>query len=243
MSFEPDPLLIEVSEVILPSRVSTGFSDLDNLLLGGLPQSSAVVLTSPSCDERDLLIQNFLEAGVRKGEVTLLITIDATGIRSFVRESQEGFRVFICNPKADQMIESLPNVTKLKGVENLTDISIALASFFRGLDVASVAKRTCITIIPDLLLQHGTVPTRRWLAALMPEFKSRGFTTLAVMNPQMHPSEQTQAVLDLFDGELNICERETKKGSERFLRVKRLSAQEYLETEMPLRKERIVAPP
>jgi hypothetical protein len=59
-----------------------------------------------------------------------------------------------------------------------------------------------------------------------------GFTTLAVVDPQMHPPEELCAILGLFDGEINIYE----KGAEQFLRVKRMSNQKYLEDEMLLKK-------
>ncbi len=60
-----EPLSIEVSEVVLPGRISTGYGELDNLLLGGIPENYAVILSSPSSDERDLLIKRFLEAGAK----------------------------------------------------------------------------------------------------------------------------------------------------------------------------------
>ena len=133
-----------------------------------------------------------------------------------------------------------PNVFKLKGVENLTDIDIALTKAFRILDLAAVApRRFCIEIVSDVLLQHHAVTTRRWLSALLPTLKSKGFTILAVIDPGMHPAEEMQAVLGLFDGEIRVKERETAKGAEKVLRVRKLSGQKYLEKEIVLAKERL----
>ncbi|MFB0566961.1 MAG: tetratricopeptide repeat protein, partial [Candidatus Bathyarchaeia archaeon] len=187
---EPEPVAIEVSEVVLPSYITTGYEDLDDLLFGGIPRSYAVILTSPSCDERDLLIKRFLETGAKKDEVTFYVTIDPGEVKTLIEKFQSNFYLFICNPQADKIIKSLPNVFKLKGVENLTDISIALTSAFRKLEASPKGpRRACIEIISDVLLQHHAVQTRRWLTGLLPELKSKGFTTLAVMNPHMHPSE------------------------------------------------------
>jgi KaiC/GvpD/RAD55 family RecA-like ATPase len=72
----------------------------------------------------------------------------------------------------------------------------------------------------------------------MTKLKSEGFTTLAVIDPQVHPSEELHAILGLFDGEINIYEKETEKGSGRYLKVKRMSDQKYLEDELLLKKER-----
>jgi hypothetical protein len=55
----------------------------------------------------------------------------------------------------------------------------------------------------------------------------------------MHPSEEVQAVLDLFEGEINIYEKELETRSEKFLKIKKMSNQRYLENELSLRKERL----
>jgi hypothetical protein len=126
----------------------------------------------------------------------------------------------------------------LKGVENLTEISIALAKAIRALDgLQNVPRRACIEIISDVLLQHHALQTRRWLTDLIPEFRSKGFTTLAVVNLQMHPKEEVQAILDLFEGQIAISEKDTGTGPLKFVRVKKMTNQEYSDCELPLNKE------
>jgi serine/threonine protein kinase/tetratricopeptide (TPR) repeat protein len=219
--------------IAVSSRIPTGDEEVDRLLLGGIPEDYAVILTSPSCDKRDRLIKKFLETGTKRGEVTFYVTTDLGEERFFAERFQSDFHLVICNPQADRIIENLPNVTKLKGVENLTDISIALASAFRELDDSSSgARRFCIEIISDVLLQHHAVQTRKWLAGLIPELKSRGFTILAVMNSHMHHSEEVQAILGLFDGEIEIYERETEEGLQRFFRTNKMQNQGYLERDL-----------
>lgn len=221
-------------------RVTTGYLDLDNLLFGGIPRDYAVILTSASCDERELVIRAFLEAGAREGQITFHVTIEASDVKALAEQFQSNFYLFICNPQADTIIQSLPNVFKLKGVESLTDINLALTGAFRKLDASLKGpRRACIEIISDVLLQHHAASIRRWLAALVPELKSRDFTMLAVMNPHMHASEEVQAILGLFDGEISLYEKETRRGSEKFLRVKRMYNQRYLDSELLIRKDRI----
>jgi tetratricopeptide (TPR) repeat protein len=216
--------------------VATGCADLDKLLCGGLGSGSAVVLTSPSCNERDLLVKSYLETGAKKGEVTFYVTTDA-GMAKPLAESQSSFCLFVCNPQADAIIGDLSNAIKFKGVENLTDISIALTSAMRKLAPSVKGpRRACIDIVSDALLQHHAVQTRKWLAALIAELKSMGFTTLAVVDPRMHPPEELYAILGLFEGEIDIRERETEKGTARFLKIRRMSGQEFLEGELLLKK-------
>ncbi len=235
-----EPVTIKIPEVVLPGRVATGYKDLDNMLFGGIPENYAVMLTSPAYDEKDLLIKRFLEAGAKGGQITFYVTIEASGIKILAEEFQSNFYLFVCNPQADKIIKSLPNVFKLKGVENLTDINIALTSAFRRLEESFKGpRRACIDIISDVLLQHHAVTTRRWLTGLIPDLRSKEFTTLAVMNPHMHPPQEVQAILGLFEGEINIYEKETEKGSEKFLKVKKMYNQRYLESKLPLRKQKL----
>ena len=230
----PEPVMAKVPKVALPGRIATGYQDLDNLLYGGIPEGYAVALTSPSCDEKDLLIKKFLETGTRKGDTTFYVTIDPGELKSLAEQYQSSFHLFICNPRANMMIESLPNVFELKGVENLTEISIALTSAIHKLDASQKGpRRACIEIVSDALLQHHAVQTRRWLAGLISELRLNGFTTLAVMDPEMHPSQEVRAVLDLFEGQIAIYEKETEKG----LKVRKMRNQKYSENELTLRKE------
>jgi KaiC/GvpD/RAD55 family RecA-like ATPase len=222
----------------LPELVSTGYVDLDKLLCGGLPSSYAVVLTSPSCNERDLLVKSFLEAGAKKGEVAFYVTINPGLAKTLAEDFQSNFWLFVCNPQADAIVKDAPNVVKLKGVENLTDISIALTSAIRKLDPSLKGpRRICIGLISDVLLQHQAVQTRRWLAGLIPALQADGFTTLAVMDPRIHPSEELYAIAGLFDGEISIYEKETEKGVKKFLKIRKMSNQKYVEDELPLKKE------
>jgi hypothetical protein len=144
---------------------------------------------------------------------------------------------FVCNPEADAIIKSSPNVHTLKGVENLTDISIALTSAIRQLDASLKGpRRICLGLVSDVLLQHHAVETRRWLSALITKLKSEDFTTLAVMDPEMHSPQEVRAVLDLFEGEISIYEKQTEKSAGKFLKIRRMSDQKYLEDELLLTK-------
>jgi len=237
-SHRPEPQLIEVSQVVLTDRIATGCQDVDDLLFGGIPQNYAVAVTAPSCDERDLLIRNFLETGARQGEFAFYVTIDPGSAKTLVEESWPNFFIFVCNPQANMIVGDSQNVFKLKGVENLTDISIALTSAIRKLDaLPKNVRRICLDIVSDVLLQHHAVQTRRWLASLVTELKSKGFTTIAVIDPRMHSSEELHAIIGLFDGEISIYEKETGKGLAKFLKIKKLSNQNYLENELLLKRE------
>ena len=233
---ELEPTTVEILKVILPKRLVTGYESLDDSLFGGIPEKYAVMVTSPYCDELDMLIRSFLETGVKEGQITFHFTTKPTGAEKLIEEFKSNFFLFICNPQADAIFENSPNVIKLKGVENLTEINIALTSALRNINNSQgEPRRCCIQIVSDVLLQHKALQTRKWLTGLIPELKSNNFTVLAVVDPGMHSTQEVRAVLDLFDGEISIYE---KADDEKFLRIKRMAEQEYLEDEIPLSKQK-----
>ena len=90
---------------VLPGRVSSGFDELDDLLGGGIPENYAVVLASPSSDERSLLIKRFLEAGAEAGETTFYITAEAGNGKALAEKYPVNFYLFLCNPRADTIMQ------------------------------------------------------------------------------------------------------------------------------------------
>ncbi len=218
-----------------PSPIKIGYEPLDRLAQGGIPQTFAVAVTSPSCDEKDLLVKSFLETGAKSGQPTFYATLNPTLAGSLAQDFPSTFFLFDCSPQSCTA-KSAPNLFPLKGVGNLTNISIALTSTARKLDKSAEksAKRLCIDIVSDVLLQHGPVTARKWLAELLTQLRKIGFTTIAVMDPRMHPSDQLYAILSMFDGEVNIREAETEKGVARFLKVKRMSNAKFLGEEIRL---------
>jgi KaiC/GvpD/RAD55 family RecA-like ATPase len=126
-------------------------------------------------------------------------------------------------------------VFALSGVGKLTEISIVIQKAIRQLDTADKRpRRICLNILSDVLLQHGSVVTRKWLSELITALNIDGFTILGVINPQMHSSQDVHAILGLFDGEIAIRETETVKELKRYLKIRRMSDQKYLKNEILL---------
>lgn len=220
---------------VCPGRIQTGFAKLDTLLFGGIPKEYAVVLISPPTDEKERIIRSFLENGAEARETTLYLTTAGSNAKDLSENYRSNFCLLVFNAQAETAFPKQPNIFRLKGVENITEIEIALIKALRTSSTSEyTAKRICLELVSDVLLQHHGVETRRWLSALLPKLKTKGFTVLAVVNPQIHSAEDLKTVTDLFAGEIYIREKETEKGTERFLQIKRMSDQEYVKEEVML---------
>lgn len=219
----------------IKGRLSTGYEKLDTLLYGGIPLKFAVALTMPTSDEGNQIIKNFVETGVKNNEITFYVTNNPSYMTDLARKFPSNFYLFITNPQTIILLEQAPNVFSFNGIENLTEINISVTKAFRKTESPPKSpRRICLNVISDVLLEHGSVLTRKWLSELIVALKSEGFTILAVMNPQMHSSEDVYSILGLFDGEIEITERETVEEFRRFLKIKRMSRQKYLKNEIEL---------
>ena len=216
---------IKVEEVVLTDRISTGTKELDSLLLGGIPKEYAVVLTGSPSDEREIIIKNFLESGIKEGQTSFYITREADGLENFLEKS--GFYLFLCNLKPKTEVPDLPNIYKLHGKTDLTNLNISLLKAYRNVEQSS-NKRVCISIISDVLVDNGVKTTRKWIAELTTDLVSKGFTVLAVVNPLMHTSEELYSILDLFDGEASLTRSPGLMECKKLLLIKKLRNQDYI---------------
>ncbi len=218
----------------LSGRVATGYEGLDQLLYGGIPEGFAVALTSSPCRQRDSVIMSYLETGTRNGEITVYVTNNPK-IAADLATKFPTFYLIACNPQPDAIMKNASNISTFSNVDDLTGISINLTRTIRTLPESSKgSKRICIDLLSDVLLQHGSIQTRKWLTELFTLLKSNEFTTLAILDPEMHSPEETHAVMVLFDGEVNISEVDTLKELQRVLKIRRMSNQEYMENEILL---------
>jgi tetratricopeptide (TPR) repeat protein len=172
--------------------VSSGYAVLDQLLYGGIRPTFSVVLTCSSSNERDTLIEKFLETGAKNGEIIFYLTTNPGLAGLLAQEFPSSFYLFVCNPRAEAIIRGAPNVFTMKGVENLTNINITLTQAIRKIDpILKTPKRICLSLLSDILLQQGSLQIRKWLTELLAQLRSTGFTTLAVIDPLMHPPRTT----------------------------------------------------
>ena len=224
-SLQLNSVEIKVEEVVLGDRIPTGTKELDSLLLGGIPKEYAVVLTGPPSDERELIIEKFLEAGTSEGQTSFHVTTEADGVETLLEN--HGFYLFLCNPRPKIEVPDLPNISRLRSKTDLTNLNIALLKAYRNVGQSSI-KRACIGIISDVLVDHGVKTTRKWIAELTTDLVSKGFTVLAVANPLMHTSEELHSILDLFDGEISISKSDNPQECKNSVQVKKLRGKDYI---------------
>jgi predicted ATPase len=171
-------------------------------------------------DENPLLLRKFLE--VNKEE-SLLICRSLSRVDTVVGEKLDNVKSIVCS---DKPISPARNILPGKSIDNLTDLNLQM---FEA--VASIhPKRIVLDILSDVLLRHKALLTRKWLTELLERLRSKNITVLAVVNPHMHSEEEVQAVVGLFEGNIELVEGEKDK----LLRVNWMHGIEVAEKEVSL---------
>jgi TolB-like protein/Flp pilus assembly protein TadD len=178
------------------TKVSTGYSRLDDVLQGGFLAGSAIVLSAPASDEVPILIRRFLEAD----QASLLISRSLSSAEPILGSNPDGLKCLVCS---DKPVPPAQNTLPGKGIENLTELNLTITETINSLK----PNRLVVQFLSDILLRHKALQTRKWLSELLDKFRAKQITALVVLNPFMHSSEEVQAIVDLFNGNIEFTEK------------------------------------
>lgn len=233
---QPQPAKAVVVTQAPENLVPTGYTALDNMLCGGLLLGSSVVLTGPPCDEKKMIVTRFMETALASGRGCIYISNSFDRVRDLLLTHGKDLQVILYHPQADTIAAAYPQVAKVKTVDNLTEINL---EFSKALAKVSSGKSPvlCLEILDDVLLDHHGA-TRRWLMDILGRSKSNQMTCLATLNPAMHPSGESQAALETFDGHIDLYEAELHVRP-KLIRVRKLGGGKFLDNELLVEREKI----
>ena len=219
--------------------IRTGYPDLDNALEGGIPERFGVIIVSPSYDERDLLLRKVIESTLSSGRLVIFVSNDIGRSEDLASRYSRGFYAF-CS-QADKIPSHGPNLVRVPTIDNLSDANLSLSLAIKDL-IAKEGKTKpliIIDILSDVLLRHKSITTRKWLSDFVGKRKAEGFTILATLNPLTTTKEETQSIIDFFDGVIEIFEKPVMERSRRFLIIKKMYGRRYSESEVLMDKDKL----
>jgi len=221
----------QVLERVLP----TGYRALDEMLYGGLPVGSSIVLTGPPCDEKNLILRRFIETSLLSNRSCIFISSSLDRVQNLLSKYDRYLHVILCNPQAETTAAAFPQISKLKTIDSLTQLNLEYDNAVKM--SAGKPAVLCMEILDDVLLEHH-FSTRRWLMDILGRCKTNQMTCLAALNPAMHPAGESQAVLETFDGHLDLYEAEIQVRP-KLIRVRKLGGRKFIDNELRVDKENI----
>jgi KaiC/GvpD/RAD55 family RecA-like ATPase len=201
-------------------RFSLGVPRVDKPMRGGIPVGHAVVITAAPSNETRAMVRSFILSGLSSGKHVLYITRDPTLLSNVPGSELEKLSLI----SIGDVLEGPVHAIAAK-VANLTEILLETTELIQSAEGSD--KRACIDILSDILLQHGALNSRKWVSDIIRKLKANGYTTLAVLDPKLHEPKESQALLSLFDGEIEISEREVEGTTRQLLRVRRMYDTQY----------------
>jgi KaiC/GvpD/RAD55 family RecA-like ATPase len=221
-----------------PPIISTGYADLDEAMKGGIPTGYAVVLVSPSYDERDLLIRKTIESSTRSGMPTFYLSNDISKIRDLTNRFKENF--YALSSMADRAGLTEGNVFKIPDVGDLSGLNISSNQIIESKLKGEKEKLIVIDFLSDLLLRNKSLTTRKWLTDFIARRKLGGFTLLTTLDPTIAPQEDIQKITGVFDGVIELYEKPLQERVRRFLVIKKLYDRDYSENDLLLDKQKLL---
>jgi KaiC/GvpD/RAD55 family RecA-like ATPase len=207
------------------------FSSFADLIPGGIPDKYSLLLGSPACDERNLIMDQFLQSGAKKDLPLFVLTTDIDFARSTTKMFDGKLTALVANSRATAEKNLIPLPT---GIQNLTTLNIELVKLVRSQPTANA--RLCLDVLSDIMLTHKLLTTRKWVTDLLPRLEEWGFTTMGVFNPSLHSNEEAQSLLGLFKGYVEVFEREISGKLRRLIAVRKMVDILYKENELVIDK-------
>jgi KaiC/GvpD/RAD55 family RecA-like ATPase len=224
----------------IPSQpgISTGYTELDQLLVGGLPEGYSILFLSASWDERDLLLRRIIKSCISTARPVFYVSNDLNATQELVKEYSRDFYAF--SDQADKLKSEHGNLFRVPGIGNLSDFSISLSVALKDTRVApDVSKVLVFDMTSEMLLRHKSSMTLRWLSDFVAKRKTEKYTILATLNPLIAPKEETESIIDLFDGIIQIYEKELAERARRFIVIKKMRGRRYIESDLMLDRNKL----
>ena len=208
------------------AKVSTGIGRLDELLMGGLPPASNVLLYGPPFVGKDVIMDLFTVRGLRDGIPVIIVVTDNTSEEKrktltridpeFAKYESDGLVVFV-----DSYSRSIgdtsqdPNTIYVDGNVNLNAIGVGVNEAHSKLLGKGDYIRMAFDSISTLIAFVNAPATFRFLQILAGRLRSQRAVAYYTLEKGMHTDAEVQMFKHLMGGVMELSEEE----AENLLRV------------------------
>ena len=196
-------------------RVKTGVKGLDDLIQGGLPAGSAVVLESPSGIEKDCFASEFVMEGLRDGEAVLVVLSSKPPTALFEELREKGFdpielygegRLSVVDWYSQRQ-ESVADVEDaglvVKASADLLNVGIAITKAISAL-AQDKTKRAMIEMLSPALSAYQISQVHGFVQSTKAKLDRQNVTSIFLVDKEMHDSATLSTLVRPFDGVIDI---------------------------------------
>lgn len=212
---------------ILSDEISSGLADMDLALRGGYPKSSAILLCGPPSDERNLMLESFVAAGLVKGDACLFVS-SAIPPENVVRQfSKLGGDLTVVDCYTNR-VKEVDTITRQDNIViSPIEISVVSVAISRALNAEShKPKRAVVDILPTYLVFQSVEKIYLDLMEIIDQLRKAGYTTIFSLNPYYIKDQGAVSTLqELFDGVMYVERTADSSGmkNEMSIRVEKMA--------------------
>ncbi len=201
----------EVKIEIRERKVRTGTRRLDDLLYGGFPMGSNVLIYGPPYSSKEVLVYSFIAEGLRKGIPAIWILTDITvdGIRedmSYVLPTYEQYEKLGLVYYIDAYSRSIGDITEIEGVvyldsqNDVDGIMRAVDDIVKKIKEKSKYYRLAFRSLSTVMAYLDPQALLRFLQPFTTKRKRDNAVSLYLLEKGLHSENEIQMVGYTMDG-------------------------------------------
>lgn len=198
-------------------KIKTGIDRLDNLMNGGIPSKSNILIYASPFIGRDELLQSFALSGLKENQPVMFVLTDKAFLdmrnvmknldENFLTYEKKGLVKYIDIYSASiQAKEEDPSVEFVDSALDMSGISAAINNAQKDIIGKSDSHRLILDSLSTLLAYSDAKAVFRFLQVLGGRCKRAGATSLFSMEYGMHGENEVQTMKHVMDGVLELRE-------------------------------------
>jgi len=199
----------------------SGGKKLDELLGGGFPIKSNILIQAPAFIGKDLLMSQFVSEGIKTGIPSVIVTTNSTtsqirrkiyGIHPQIQEKEKkGLISYIdCYSKTAGLLGKNPFAIYIDGVGDMDQILGTIEKFQSGYKEKYFYQRMIFDSLSTVMRNHGLNPTMDFLHSLKAKNSSYNGVSLLDLSSGIHRPDEINALESVVDGTVLMKEEKGK---------------------------------
>ncbi len=214
---EADKMQAEAVATVAETKVKSGIRRLDDLLYGGFPIGSQILVNGPAHTGKDVLARLFSAEGLRLGIPSIWVVTDKTYLQ--VREDLAGLYPGVAEAEKTGMIRYADLYSRAVGAtptgvgvrflsstdKNVLDqLSDTVRSFAEELKEKFPAYRLIFESVSTVTAYLDTAATFRFLQPFVGRRKIDGAVSYYMLDSGMHTQADLETLEHMVDGSINL---------------------------------------
>jgi KaiC/GvpD/RAD55 family RecA-like ATPase len=208
----------------MTDREETGVTKLDEILEGGFPRGSTVMLIGEPGVGKTTFVNQFMQTGLAGDAGGLYITLDNAPEEVYEKGQEFGWdfssyedRFVVMDGYSWRLGEEIDSKYAIQGPSDLNQLNMTLTDALR--DVGDMKKRICIDSVSTLVLYTDPGSAVKFLQVVSAKTQSNDGILLLTVEEGVQDEETISKINYVADGVIKF----KMEGDDRFLSISRMS--------------------